>query len=333
MCYVRKTKAEIAAHPRPSMTKENFLRIAREARDEGMLYLLLTGGEPFLWRDFRALYEALAGMGFVLSINTNGSLIDEETVSWLKQNAPSRINITLYGASDETYRALCGADHVFERVDRAVKLLCDAGIPVKINCSLTPHNVHDAPKIIEYAKERDLICVVNTYMFPPVRRDSAMTGQNDRFSPEEAARQQIEVCRYQYGEDGCREFLESIRNGTIAPPGLDESCVDPIDGHIRCRAGNASFWVTWDGLVTPCGMMPAPAVEVRDRPFSEVWREIREKSAALKLSRVCTDCPDWELCHACAAMAIAETGTPGGIPHYLCETVAALRREADRQRT
>ena len=39
MCYVRKTAAEVAAHPREMLRLEDWLRIARQAREEGMLYL------------------------------------------------------------------------------------------------------------------------------------------------------------------------------------------------------------------------------------------------------------------------------------------------------
>lgn len=77
MCYVRKTPQEVAAHPRAMLTLERWLELARQAREQGMLYLLLTGGEPFLWPDFWPLYEQLIDMGFLISINTNGSLIDE----------------------------------------------------------------------------------------------------------------------------------------------------------------------------------------------------------------------------------------------------------------
>lgn len=44
MCYVRKTRREILAHDRPMLTLEQWLEIARQAREQGLLYLLLTGG-------------------------------------------------------------------------------------------------------------------------------------------------------------------------------------------------------------------------------------------------------------------------------------------------
>ena len=331
MCYVRKTPQEVAASPRPIMTLNHWLRLAREAREAGMLYLLLTGGEPFLWPDFWTLYRRLVPMGFLISINSNGSLLDEAAVARLRESPPVRINITLYGASDETYQALCGVPGMFQKVDRAIELLRAAGVPVKLNCSLTPWNAGDLEAMNRYAQDRGLILETNTYMFPPLRRDPSLIGQNQRFTPRDAARYHLLRYRLQYGESLYRTYLGQVVRGMAPPPGLDESCVDPQDGRIRCRAGKAAFWVTWDGWLTPCGMMPEPRVELHGRRFSAAWQELTEKSAALTLSGVCVQCPNRDMCHACAAMAMAETGSAAGIPRYLCEMMAELKTQAETQ--
>ena len=290
MCYVRKTPAEVAASPRPPVGLIQWLSIAEQARDAGMLYLLLTGGEPFLWQDFWPLYERLSTMGFLISINSNGTLLDEARVARLAEHPPTRINITLYGAGNETYEALCGRSGMFDRVDRAITLLRQAGILVKLNCSLTPHNACDLERIVSYAAERDLILEVNTYMFPPLRRDPTMVGRNDRFTPAETAHYHMERYRLQRGEEDFTRFLQNILRGIAPPPGLDEDCVDPVDGTISCRAGNASFWVTWDGWLTPCGMMPKPRIELKGKPFREAWSELTRVSSAQRLSGTCTGC-------------------------------------------
>lgn len=331
MCYVRKTAAEVAAHSRPIMTLERWTELAREARDAGMLYLLLTGGEPFLWPNFWTLYDRLTDMGFLISINSNGSLIDPNAIVRLRERPPTRINITLYGASDETYEALCGAKGVFSKVDQAISGLKEAGVLVKLNCSLTPYNAHDLARMDAYAKERGLILETNTYMFPPLRRDPMQVGRNDRFTPEDAAHYHLLRYRLQYGDEIYRQYLKNVVRGITDPPGLDEQCIDPLDGKIRCRAGKASFWVTWDGYLTPCGMMPEPKVDLTGRPFGEAWRELTEASAALTLSGVCAKCPNVDLCHSCAAMAMAETGSASGIPKYLCRMARAMREEAENQ--
>lgn len=218
MCYVRKTPAEVAASPRPPVGLIQWLSIAEQARDAGMLYLLLTGGEPFLWQDFWPLYERLSTMGFLISINSNGTLLDEARVARLAEHPPTRINITLYGAGNETYEALCGRSGMFDRVDRAITLLRQAGILVKLNCSLTPHNAGDLEGIVSYAAERDLILEVNTYMFPPLRRDPTMVGRNDRFTPAETAHYHMERYRLQRGEEDFTRFLQNILRGIAPPP-------------------------------------------------------------------------------------------------------------------
>ena len=115
MCYVRKTRAEQEAIGR-LRTKEEWLELGQKAKEAGMLYLLITGGEPFLYPEIREVLSGLQKMGLIISINTNGTMIDEEIVDWLKECAPSRFNITLYGASDETYEKLCGNPKGFTQV-------------------------------------------------------------------------------------------------------------------------------------------------------------------------------------------------------------------------
>ena len=330
MCYVRKTAQEVRESPRSILTLEDWLRIAREAREEGLLYLLLTGGEPLLWPDFWTLYDALIDMGFIISINTNGSLIDAEAVARFVQRPPQKISVTLYGGSDETYRRLCGANGVFTKVDRAIRSLMEAGITVKINCSLTPDNVADLDWIIDYARELGTTLAVTTYMFPPVRRDPGKVGVNERFSPQDAARYLMHYFRRHRGETAYRGFLKQILSGCVEPPGLDEGCVDPIDGKIRCRAGKASFWITWDGWLTPCGMMPEPKVDLKTMDFPAAWQQLAEEAANVRLSGVCGQCPNQNICHPCAAMAYTETGSASGIPTYLCEStkhMCAIARE------
>ena len=329
MCYVRKTAKEVAESQRPILTLGDWLRIAHEAREQGMLYLLLTGGEPFLWPHFWELYEALIKMGFLVSINTNGSLIDDKAVERLKRLPPRRVNITLYGASDETYEALCQTKGVFTRVTHAIESLRKAGILVKLNGTMTPDNICDLDYLIDYAKDRGLILETTTYLFPPVRRDPSMTGVNRRFTPEESARYQMHIFRRQNGEERYQAYLEAIAKGSIPPPGLDESCIDPVDGKVRCRAGRAAFWVTWDGRLTPCGMMTQPTIELRGQSFGDAWQQLREEMGRVALSGVCAKCPNQQLCHCCAAMAYAETGAFQGVPRYLCEMVAALRKLAE----
>ncbi len=328
MCYVRKTPAEVAAHSRSILTLEQWKRIGDEALDSGLLFLLLTGGEPFLWPDFRELYEYLHRKGALISVNSNGTLISQDTVNWLTDHPPARINITLYGASDEAYQRLCGVKNVYHRVTANIDRLLGAGIQVKLNASMTPVNVQDREGIVRFAQERNILLDMGSYMFPPIRRDADSTGRGERFTPEEAAHCSIEFKRLTMEPEQYRRYLEQAVQGIVPAPGLDESCIDPVDGTVKCAAGRGSFWITWDGYMLPCGMVPEPKADIVQLGFDQAWRQTIRQTEQIRLSGVCQACPDRRVCHSCMAMAIAETGTHAGIPTYLCRMAEAIRSEA-----
>lgn len=119
MCYIHK-RANDPAAKREELTTEQWIALAKAAQEQGMLLLLLTGGEPFVRRDFFDIYDACTALGLSVSINTNGTCITPEIIKRLKRNAPARINITLYGASSETYEKLCGDASAYERAYQAV---------------------------------------------------------------------------------------------------------------------------------------------------------------------------------------------------------------------
>lgn len=331
MCYVRRTPGEVAQSPRRQMTLEEWLALARQAREAGMLFVLLTGGEPLLWPHFWELYEQLIAMGFVVSVNTNGTLIDEAAVERLKKMPPKRLNITLYGADDETYYRLCGTRGMFDKVDGAIRALTEAGVLVKLNGSFTPYNVCDMDKIIAYARELGLQIDTTTYMFPPVRRCPEQFGENDRFTPEEAARHRVRCVERMNTYEQYAAYLRAVRAGVVEPPGLDEGCIDPVDGRIRCRAGKSAFWVTWDGWMTACGMMPEPKCDLRQMEFGDAWETLCEASSEIRLSGICDGCANQQLCHTCAAIAYCETGHFSGIPQYLCRMARQMRVIAEEE--
>ncbi len=324
MCYVRMSHQEQTAIA-PLASAARWLEMARAAKDAGMLYLLLTGGEPFLHPQFREILEGLHKMGLVITVNSNGTMIDETVVQWLKNCPPVRINISLYGASDATYARLCGNPRGFTQVKSAIRLLREAGICVKLNCSLTPLNAADLPRIVEFAKENNLILQVAAYMFPPVRKDAALAGKNDRFTPEEAAYYTAYAELLTLGKD---RFLAG--EGVLPIPDPEEPCAEVGDG-IRCRAGKCSFWITWQGDMTPCGMFPsAGSPNVFKLPFETAWEQLKARTAAIRLPAKCAACNAKNACRACAAMVVTESGCYDKVPQYRCDMMHAYHGQWKR---
>ena len=324
MCYVRMTQAQQEAIS-PLRTADEWLALGREAKERGLLYLLLTGGEPFVRPDLREILTGLHRLGLIVSINTNGTRIDESVVGWLKETPPARMNITLYGASDETYARLCGNPQGFTQVTRAIRLLQEAGITIKLNCSLTPHNAHDLDAIMAYAKENGLLVQATSYMFPPLRRDASLVGQNDRFSPEEAAYWAARIESLMNGEE---RFVERMKENSIlslpAENGEDCPVLDEQGEGIRCRAGKCSFWVTWDGHLLPCGMLPHQSeLNVFEVGFDKAWQQAISVASAIRLPAACKSCPLQSTCKSCAAMVLTESGRYDMVPDYRCRMTKA----------
>ena len=315
MCYIKmsKEKQESIARLR---TNEEWIELAQNAKDKGMLFLLLTGGEPFLVKDFKELYIELHKMGFCISINSNGTMIDEEVIEWLKHYPPMRINMTLYGASDETYGRLCNNPKGFTQVTKALSLLKENNIQVKLNCSVTPYNKDDLKQMIDFAEEHDLVIQATSYMFPPLRKDETKIGQNDRFTAEDAALYGAYISAYSNGFDRFKEYIES---GQLALYDADDDCGVVEGDHMRCRAGITSFWMTWEGKLLPCGMIPDKGLDPWEVGFDAAWENAKNIVSEIKLPVKCAGCGKKDECKACAAMVYTETGTYDKVPQYRCE--------------
>ena len=92
---------------------------------------------------------------------------------------------------------------------------------------------------------------------------------------------------------------------------------------MSCRAGRCSFWLDWQGNLGNCGMYPSVKLPLAGRGFGDVWRQVVEETEKVRYSPVCTNCPNFRICHPCIAMVCNETGSAEGRPEYLCRMNAA----------
>ena len=320
MCYIKMTKRQVEDGGGLKSADE-WLKLAKEAKETGMVLLLLTGGEVFLYKDFKYLYTELTKMGFIISINSNGTMIDENVVEWLSKMPPRCINVTLYGSSNETYERLCNNSNGFTQVSNAIDLMLKANITVKINACMTPYNKDDLEGIYKFAKDRSLKIEITSYSFPPVRRDKNLIGKGNRFTPKEAAEYKVKIKKLEYTEN---EFLRSsyeyLQHKNIS---FSKSAGSY---EMQCRAGNSTFWVKWDGKMTPCGMMSKPSTEPFKEGFAEAWKRLKEEKDNIILSSKCVNCSDRNVCSVCASSAITETGAFEGTPSYICEMTKEFGR-------
>lgn len=316
MCYIHLSPSAQQSRGR-ELTAEEWISLGQQACDRGMTFLLLTGGEALLRPDFPQIYRALKKMGLIITVNSNGYLLRGELLELFRQDPPCRVNISLYGTSNETYERLCGVA-AYETVLENIKALRASGIAVRVNMTVTGANREDMQAVYEQAKALGAHAQASAYMFPPTRV-TGQFGDGERLSAEEAAKCELAFLRLQLGEEGFRTYAERLRDGVAVE--ATEDCEGTPGAHMACRAGRTSFWIAWDGALSPCGLLPKPSRSVLTDGFSAAWDAIRKETEEIRLPEACNTCAYRHACHSCAAKCYCETGRFDGRPEYVCELI------------
>lgn len=320
MCYIRTDWKTVEASG-GLRSADEWIKLAKELHDAGTLFLLLTGGEVFLYPDFQRLYIELYKMGFVITINTNATLINETVIEWLSKYPPKCVSVSLYGSNNEIYEKQCGKKGMFTKVDCALTLLQKANIAVECKTILTPQNKMDLENCWKYVQEKNIPYEAATYSFPATRRCDK--EKQIRFTPEEVVectfmRNRIMSTEEEYTEE-IRKYLKKY-NDTKNIEGKDHF-------GFTCSASNTSCWITWQGVMTPCAMLPTPATKPFEQGFLSAWKELKQQTDVIMLSSQCSHCDKRQICTVCPASAYGETGNIGGTSEYHCQMTKLLLKE------
>lgn len=319
MCYVVHD-ANDAFAIKNELSAQEWLRIAKEARDAGMLFLLLTGGEIFLRSDFKEIYEGISEMGFIITLNTNGTLITEEIADWLAKRPPNQVSITMYGASPESYEAVTGQKSGYERVIKGIQLLQERNIKLDIKTSIIKPTICDIETIFEYAHGLDINFGMVNYIFP--KRCSISGGM----VPEQVRLSATEIVDYEgYIENYIAEKLNLYDSDNDAIDLFEtEASTHQISdfnqvGEIKCDAGTTSISINWKGEMVPCNMMAEPKVSIKSNTFAYSVSKLHKEISEIKVYGECKTCDVKEYCMTCAGRILVETGAFNKKPLYLCE--------------
>lgn len=315
MCYIVHDKQSVDACG--GLKPLDFWKdILIQAEQAGMLFALFTGGEPFLYPHLRELLEWMTERPVYLVLNTNGTLLTRDTVAWLAKTSIKRVNISLYGASNETYARLCHNPQGFDRVIQTFDLLTEYHIPFRVHCSLTPENYGDYDDIIAVCNRYQTHLQMVYYMFPPYRMADELASNPARFTPQQAAQAARRVKRSTMPDPA--DYWRFLKASC--------SCIEHPENYsaygsneVACRGGLAAFWVDWRGQLSGCGVNNKEQIDLSCVPFAQAWREVVPSAEQTHLSEDCKYCAYRCFCPICPAAAFCETGSPSGKPAYLCE--------------
>jgi len=291
---------------------EEILRIFDQVAEAGCLWLLITGGEPLLRKDFVEIYTYAKKKGFLITLFTNGTLMTPEIADHLTEWPPHGVEITIYGATRKTYEKITGVPGSFERCKRGIDLLLERKVPLELKTMAMTLNHDEIFQIKEFAEGLGV-----KFRFDPVlnsRLDGSKAPCNLRLSPEKVFDLDLaDEKRVEEWRRFCKKF--------IVP--------HPSDYLFNCGAGLSAFHIDPYGQMSACLMTRFQEYDLRRGSFDEGWCQWMPQFLELKPEGdyPCGKCDLIALCGQCPGWAWLEHGNPETPVDYLCQ-IAHLRAQA-----
>ncbi len=116
--------------------EERWLEIIKEARDLGMSFVILAGGEPLVRPELLDITEKFPEIVFLLF--TNAQLINEDIIVSFKKQKNLLPIISIEGSRVETNRRR--GEGVYEKIQEVITALNSNGIPFGISATVTNEN-------------------------------------------------------------------------------------------------------------------------------------------------------------------------------------------------
>lgn len=312
MCYVCAASRDASCCAKEISVNE-WLKLAHDAANNGMVFLLLTGGEIFLRPDFFDIYQPLTRMGLILTLFTNGTLISESLATRLAETPPHRTEITLYGATASTYEAVTGVRGSYRRCCAGIEALIKQRVPLSLKTTITRQNIDELDAMRQMASDWGLSFSAGWLLSK--RRDGGLSRTADcRLSAEEC------VALEATDRASASEWVEVALREPAQGPGCN----------FNCQAGRAAFVINSRGEMNTCVNLSLPAARPLEIGFSSAWQQVQSfVDSAPPMAPLCSTCDARTYCPRCPAWSQSEAGKLDAPVPYLCE-IARVRRDRYR---
>lgn len=220
------------------------------------------GGEALTRRDIFELLEYGKALGYPQVLTTNGLLVTEEVARKIAATE-ARVSISIDGATDETHEKLRLIPGSLQKAIRGIKRLKAAGAHVGANVTLTKHNVHELPQLLQLAKDLELdhLSLGNIMPFGRALANPELILEEEELAfVMKTAQEHNDMPMPVSAFDGTLELVFNARK--VLEAGRFQPKVT--------SAGRGKVVVRPDGEVWPCQLLPMPAGNVKEQPLSEI---------------------------------------------------------------
>jgi radical SAM protein with 4Fe4S-binding SPASM domain len=315
-CYNNLPMADKSARNR-ELSLEEHKRLLDQIAESGCFWILFTGGEIFARADFLEIYAYAKSKGFLITLFTNGTMVTERIANFLAEYRPFAIEITLYGATRETYETLTQIPGSYDRCMRGIRMLLDRKLPLKLKTVPTTINRHEVYEMQRMAEQDFGV----DFKFDPLvnpRTDCSQSPIAVRLNPEDAV-------ALDFHEPRRRADYKKLIDRDLAGPANSFNSEDMY----TCGGGLTSCAIDPYGQISICVLSHQESYDWRSGDFRTGWDDFLGRVRGKKRTRQskCDSCRIHSLCGMCAANGELEKGDAESPVEFLCE-VAHLRAMA-----
>ncbi len=283
MCNIWKNKMVEELKP------EEFLKLPPYLKD-----INVTGGEPFLRRDFPEVIKNIkkAAPKARLVVNTNGFLwrkIKEDIPHVLKIDPKIAIRLSIDGIG-EAHNKIRGIPDGYNLIMKSLQHLRDAGVKdLGVSFTLMDRNIEELPKMQQF-------CFDNKLQFSlTIATNSPIYFGDDKANLRPQNKQQLtdtleEAAKRHYEQLGPKEYMRGWFVNKMLAYALTGKRA------LLCDAGQGFFYMDSHGSVYTCNVKPWIMGSIRNKPIQEIldnqihWDKVKD----------CHDC--WMICTAKSMM-------------------------------
>ena len=320
-CYINLPAGDVATHNR-ELSIEEIDSIASQAVEMGALYCLVTGGEPLLRPDFSEIYLLLKNKGLLLTVFTNACLVTEEHIQLFQKYPPHELEVSVYGATQETYERITRKTGSYRAFLRGLNMLIDGGIKVQLKAMIIRSNIQEFSEISHFCRE----FTSDSYRFDPLlhlRYDGNPIRNaeiiSERLTASEISKvEQLDPERFSKLQRDC-DLLIAERSVEEDPKKI-----------FYCGSGLSQFSISYDGRFRLCSALnlPQTTVDLRKVSLSDAYNSLPQKVRATESEDQdylthCATCELVNLCLWCPAHAYLEVGRMDGRSEYFCQVAHA----------
>ncbi|MCO5142161.1 MAG: radical SAM protein [Oligoflexia bacterium] len=292
-------------HTKREIKTDEAISILRKVIDDGCLWLTFSGGDPFIRKDFRKIYDYAYERGVIISIFCSGLIFTDEWIDHLVKTKPLKIEMPFYGTTEKTFDAVSGKPGAYKTYMKNLKKLLQSELPIKLKTKITKKNISEVFLIKQFIeKELQLEFHPNYFLYPKL--DGTKEHLSHRLSPIE-----IEGLERSFSFEQC-----DSNSSAIAEP-IDSEINDKL---FNCAAGVNSFYINPYGEMNFCTYVREFNYNLLNGSLVEGIDNIATKLFSMKKEDTnCLSCNISSTCQNCPGHAVLETGSLKGKSDYLCE--------------